>query len=251
MEIISKEIFYKNNNNDLVKTNLFYLRFASFKDIEVKINNEFVDIVRADPEYNLKPIKLEVKKFLKDKTEEQKHGAVAEFFAHIVLRELGYIQQCLYRNLEDNSMKKGFDGLYLFENSFWIMESKSAITVKMHKDKIDEALDSITKLIEGGTKNNPWSNAVNHILCLENGKRDETIKKRIKKLSSDYLENKFYKVSEFNLIPVSTLFLTNAQSIEDIVNDINKLLENLIYKNIVVVCLDNYIYNEFIKYLEE
>lgn len=251
MEIISREINYKNHNQFFVKTNLFYLQFTSFKEIKDKINKEFVDIVHADPEYNLKPIKLEVKKFLDDKTEKQKYGAVAEFFSHIVLRELGYIQQCLYRNLEENSMKKGFDGLYLFESSFWIMESKSAITEKTHRDKINEALASISDLIEGRTKNNPWANAVNHILCLENGKRNETIKKRIKKLSNDYLENKLHKVNEFNLIPVSTLFVTNTQIVDDIVKDINELLSNSTYKNIVVVCLDNYIYDEFIKYLEE
>lgn len=251
MEIISREINYKNNNQDIVKTNLLYLTFSSLKGIKEKINNEFVDIVKADPEYNLKPIKSEVKKFLDGKKEKQKYGAVAEFFAHIVLRELGYIQQCLYRNLEENSMKKGFDGLYMFDSSFWIMESKSAITNKVHRDKIHEALDCISDSIEGRTKNNPWANAVNHILCMENGKRDETIKKRIKKLSNDYLENKFHKVNEFNLIPVSTLFLTNIQTIDDIVKDINALLLNSTYKNIVVICLDNYIYDEFLKYLED
>ena len=67
MEIISREINYKNNNQDIVKTNLLYLTFSSLKGIKEKINNEFVDIVKADPEYNLKPIKSEVKKFLDGK----------------------------------------------------------------------------------------------------------------------------------------------------------------------------------------
>lgn len=251
MEIISREINYKNNNQDIVKTNLLYLTFGSLNEIKEKINNEFVDIVKADPEYDLKPIKSAVKKFLDGKEDKKKYGAVAEFFAHIVLRELGYIQQCLYRNLEENSMKKGFDGLYMLNSSFWIMESKSAITNKVHKDKIHEALDSISNSIEGRTKNNPWENAVNHMLCMENGKRDDNIKTRIKKLSKDYLKNKFYKANEFNLIPVSTLFLTNIQTIDDMVKDMNELLSNSTYNNIVVVCLDNYIYDEFLKYLEE
>ena len=251
MKIISREINYKNIKQETVKTNLFYLTFSSFKEIKDKINNEFVDIVSADPEYDLKPMKLEVKNFLAHKTDEQKHGAVAEFFAHIVLRELGYIQQCLFLNLEDNSMKKGFDGLYIFDSSFWIMESKSAITNKVHRDKIHEALDCISDSIEGRTSNNPWKNAVNHVLCMENSKRDESIKKRIKRLSKDYLGNKFHKANEFNLIPVSTLFLSNVQTIDDMVKDINALLLNSIYKNIVVVCLDNYIYDEFLEYLEE
>ena len=89
------------------------------------------------------------------------------------------------------------------------------------------------------------------MLCMENSKRDDTIKKRIKKLSKDYLENKFYKANEFNLIPVSTLFLTNIQTIDNMVKDMNALLLNSTYNNIVVVCLDNYIYDEFLKYLEE
>lgn len=251
MKITSREIYYKNDNKNLVKTNLYYLKFSSLNEIKNKINNEFVDIVRADPEYSLKPVKLEVKKILQNKTKEQKYGAIAEFFSHIVLRELGYIQQCLYKNLEENSMKKGFDGLYLYENSFWIMESKAAITKKVHIDKINEALTSISDSIEGRTKNNPWSNAVYHISSLENGKRNESIKKQIKRLSNDYLENKVHKVSEFNLIPVSTLFCLNTQKIDDIVKDINRMLSNLTYKKIVVICLDNYVYDEFISYLEE
>lgn len=250
MEIVTKDIQFKKIEQNKEKSKLFYVKFSIFKEIEEIINKEFVDIVLADPEYELQSTKREVKKFLSNKSDEQKHGAVAEFFAHIVLRKLGYIQQCLYKNLEENSMKKGFDGLYLYDNSFWIMESKSAITNKYHKDKITEAIDCIDDSIEEENINNPWLNAVHHILCLQNGRRNETILKQIKQLSKDYQEKVKHNLNEFNLIPVSTLFLKNNQNLEDIVDDINNLLSKRTYKNIIVVCLDNYVYDEFIEYLE-
>lgn len=250
MDISVEKIKYKNVNQEIMTTNLYYVKFSSFEEVENKINNEFVDIVRADHTYELQPTKHEVKKFLDKKTEKQKYGAVAEFFAHVVLREMGYTQQCLYRNLEENSMKKGFDGLYLHNNSYWIMESKSSITSQLHKDKINEAIDCIGDSIEGRTTNNPWSNAVYHILALQNEKSDTTIIKKIKQLSKDYQENKMHNLTEFNLIPVSTLFVENKQSVEEIINDINNLFSKATYKDIIVVCLDNYVYNEFMHYLE-
>lgn len=36
-------------------------------------------------------------------------GAVAEFFVHLYLNILGLKQECLFLNLEENSIKKGFD----------------------------------------------------------------------------------------------------------------------------------------------
>ena len=52
-------------------------------------------------------------------------GAVAEFFAHLLLNHKGYEQNFLYQNLEERSIKKGFDWVYSIEDELWLMESKS------------------------------------------------------------------------------------------------------------------------------
>ena len=248
MDIIRKDISYKNKSGNVLTTNMYYVKFGDFKDLQKTIDNELVDIVHASSYYDLTPTKLEIKTTLENKTEKQRNGSIAEFFAHLVVRNLGYIQQCLYRNLEESSMKKGFDGLYLYENLFWLMESKSTMK-EMHKDKIFDALSSIKEQIENTSKNNPWMNAVHHISNVENGKRNESIKQKILKLSKDFQENKSHSIDEFNLIPVSTLFLNNYQKIDDIANDIITLLNGCNYKQVIIICIDNYIKDDFIRYL--
>ena len=58
------------------------------------------------------------------KDDNTKKGMIAEFFAHLYLRnELKFEQKSLFSNLEENSIKKGFDGVYQdTENKIWIME---------------------------------------------------------------------------------------------------------------------------------
>ena len=36
-------------------------------------------------------------------------GSTAEIYIHLLLNVLNYNQECLYQNLEENSIKKGFD----------------------------------------------------------------------------------------------------------------------------------------------
>ena len=77
---------------------------------------------------NLSTIKLDLKKRIEGWGDQNKTiGSIAEFFVHLYLRYYGYKQECLFFNLEENSMKKGFDGLYSIENELWFMESKSGL----------------------------------------------------------------------------------------------------------------------------
>ena len=251
MDIIEKELFFTNLNKDKVYAKLLYVKFIDMKDLIEVIDNEIVDIMYADSIYSLKQAKSDIKNILENKTVEQKHGAVAEFFSHIVLRNKGFVQQCLFRNLEEKSMKKGFDGLYSLNYNFWIMESKSAITDQLHKSKIYEAINDIKKRVEDLSKNNPWINAANHIMVLQNGKDIPSILKKIKRLSLDFINKRSHYISEFKIIPVSTLFIKNKQDLNETINDITKLLTGSLYDDIIVVCIDNYLFDCFLNYLDK
>lgn len=237
--------------NGTKSAELNHVLFDSLLELQKTIDNEFVDIMHADPyNYDLSSTKNELLDFINSKTLKQKYGIVAEFFAHLTLRQLGYTQQCIFKNLEESSMKKGFDGLYSLNDDFWLAESKSAYTETTHIAKLQEAINDLKAKIEIKSNNNPWMNAANHIMVLENGKRNESIKERIKKLSSEYQKGICHKLEDYNIIPISTLFIENSQDINTIELCCKSLLEDNNYNKIIFICLDNYVYDEFLKYLE-
>ncbi len=247
MDIAKKIINYSNNKS----AELNYVLFNSLSDLKKIIDNEFVDIMHADPNnYDLTSTKKELLNFINSKALKQKYGTVAEFFAHLTLRQMGYTQQCIFKNLEESSMKKGFDGLYALNSDFWLAESKSGYTETTHTAKIQEAINDLREKIEIKSNNNPWMNAANHIMVLENGKRDEGIKARIKKLSSDYQKGVVHKLEDYNIIPISTLFIHSSQDLNAIELWCKGFLADKNYNKIIFICLDNYVYEEFLKYLE-
>ena len=228
---------------------LYHLILSDISEVNDLIDKEIKNIWQPKSSYSLGEVKKEIHRLMSSKNDLQKHGICAEFFMHLFLRELGYKQKCVFSNLEENSMKKGFDGVYENLNDFWIAESKCGITEVKHKDKIKEALDDIDDKIFDTSKNNPWKNAFHHIL-IQNNKKKDPLLKRVDALSKDYLNGVLHDSSEFNLIPTSTLFVNNNQSDQEIKNEIKKIISNRKIKNMIVLCINNDIYKEFIAYLE-
>ena len=247
MNIIKKAINYAGTKT----AELNYVLFDSLSDLKNIIDAEFVDIMHADSiNYDLNSTKNELLEFIESKAQKQRYGVVAEFFAHITLRQMGYTQQCIFKNLEESSMKKGFDGLYALNDDFWLAESKSAYTNSTHTKKIKEALDDLRDKIENKSKNNPWMNAANHIMVLDNGKRNDSIKDKVKKLSSEYQKGICHKLEDYNIIPISTLFIQNIQDLDTIETWCKTFLDDKDFNKIIFICLDNYVYAEFLEYLE-
>ena len=213
------------DNVDKIKTTIYVYRLFldDFDKLKSKINDELVDIYFGDSDFDINTAKKDFYSLLNGKDDKKKYGIVSEFFAHLFLRTIGYTQECIFRNLEERSLKKGFDGFYKMSNEFWIVESKSGYTQCIHKDKIKEALDDIEDKIYNTSGNNPWMNAVNHIHNLQNGNEDLNLTKRVKELSKDYINKIKHHSSEFNLIPVSTIYVDHNQTDEAIVKQLNGL----------------------------
>ncbi len=247
MKINQKTINYDSNNKS---AELYYIVFDSFFELESYINMELVDIMHADSIYNLNNTRKELLSFIEAKTTNQKYGIVAEFFSHITLRKLGYTQRCIFKNLEESSMKKGFDGLYAMNDEFWLAESKSAYINSTHTAKIQEAISDLRNKVEILGKNNPWMNAAHHILVRQNGKGDDAIATKIKKLSVEYQSGHINKLEEFNIIPISTLFFKTDQDVNIISSWCEKFLDDKKYNKIMIICLENHIYVDFLTYLE-
>lgn len=178
-------------------------------------------------------------------------GSIAEFFIHLFLNEKQYEQECLYKNLEENSAKKGFDGYYSKDGKEWIMESKSSdISSKdvSHRKNINEAYQDLKKKISSGGKNNPWANAFNHAKMADS---DKTLLDNVKKISVDFDSQIYLNIQNLNIIPGSVIFLNSQENtLVDIEQSINFWLEDKSYENIHIVCITQKSKDIFWDYLQ-
>jgi hypothetical protein len=207
------------------------------------IDEYIVSICEGDSGSSIANVKKELLEFLNRKKDSTtRMGAVAEFFVHLLLNSCNFKQECLFLNLEENSIKKGFDGYYSKGNEEWIMESKSGMstTIKTsHVDKLKTAYDDLKSKLSGNVSNNPWKNAYNHASQID-VKTNKTIRVHIKAMSDNFLNSKYADIREFNIIPASTIFLDNSW--EDIyskslVTEIYNKVNEFEYKKLNLICI--------------
>lgn len=246
----------EDNISDNIKVSVIDIVEINDK-LEKYLNEHFVSICEGNSDGSLLRLKKHVLSFLKGKDSKKVMGAIAEFFVHLYMKSKGYKQECLFLNLEEGSIKKGFDGYYSVDGEEWLMESKSgSFDTKgiTHVNKVKEAMNDITAKIEGvNNKNNPWKNAYNHASHTDVGTASN-IRNNIKKLRDEYDDGIFHQVDIFNIIPCGTIFLVgkwidqnHIQIIEDIKNDKNKLKGNKIH----VICITQKSVDLFIEYLKK
>ena len=171
-------------------------------------------------------------------------GAVAEFMIHLYMNIAGFKQECVYYNLEERSMKKGFDGYYSKDKEEWILESKSggkSVTGNSHSSKFTEAYSDLKKKVKDEYGNNPWRNAWTHA-CNIYVETAEDIRKNLKQLADDFDSGKYTKLENLNIAPASTIFLEgNWENIDkdDIKLKIVNALSTRKFKGINVLCINN------------
>ncbi|UPZ17807.1 hypothetical protein [Flavobacterium humidisoli] len=206
---------------------------------------------------DLKVTKQELINLIENKSAVQKIGIVAEFICHLYLRSNNFKQHFLFRNLEEKGMKKGFDGLYLQNDLYFVYESKSSLESTMdstHNGNISEAYNDLKKKIEGtNAVNDPWRNAYNHSVH-RSVNFNENISKTLKKLSQDYVQKKFSKIDNYNIIPSSTIYLGARFATidkDDLKVRIESLTKDYKFQKIDVLCINKNSIQQFINYLNE
>lgn len=220
------------------------------KFVKTQIAENVVSICEGNSETDIDTIKIKLKDYLEHKDIRTKRGAIAEFYIHLFLKSLGYKQYCLFLNLEENSIKKGFDGYYVFNEDEWIVESKSGIN-STHKSKIKEAYDDLKEKLTTKKKNNPWGNAYNHAAHVAIG-ANKTILAKLKSLSNDYVKNIHLPITEFCLMPCGTVFEHDASYdvIKDLIYDeIKSTIDSMEYKKICIVGISNRAYQAFLEFI--
>lgn len=231
-------------------------------NVKDTIDLNFVSICAGTySDSDLQTTKQEVKNLYSGKTDTWKMGATAEFFVHLYMKLIGFKQECLFLNLEEGSIKKGFDGYYSYNGNEWLMESKSGLkgnSSVSHADKVQLAMRDLAKKVSGqetsrksGIPNNPWKNAYSHANQYDVGTA-ESIRRNIKKLSNDFINGNFHSIDEFNTIPCGTVFLSgvwNPPRHEDILSSVQAIANMLKGKQIYVICVTNKSVDNFIQYL--
>ena len=215
-----------------------------------EISENIVSICEGCSDTDLDTIKIRLKDYLEPKKIRQRHGAVAEFYVHLFLKSLGYKQNFLFMNLEENSIKKGFDGYYTYNGDEWIVESKSGINIK-HKSKIVEAYEDLKKKLTTKEKNNPWENAYNHAAHIAVG-ADISIVKKLKSLSNNYAKNIHLPLDKYNLMPCGTVFDHDASSetVKDVIyNEICPIVSDMEYRKLCIIAISNRAYMAFLRFI--
>lgn len=220
------------------------------------LDDHIVEICEGSSGTELKAIKNRLLSFLNKKTEDTQYGAIAEFFIHAHLKHSGFKQEFLFFNLEEGSIKKGFDGIFTKDNYEYILESKSGASNSKdisHTSKLRLAYNDLKKYFSGTSdkgSNNPWRNAYNHASHADVG-TSKSIREKIKKLSDLYDSKKYKSISEFNIIPCSTIFVLNNPSggfSDEIHGDYSFLLD-FEGNSIRATCITKHTFDSFKSYL--
>lgn len=230
-------------------------------DVVKVLDSNLVSICEGNSDTDLRTIKKYISNLYATKNDDWIKGATAEFFIHLYIKLIGFKQECLFLNLEEGSIKKGFDGYYSDNGIEWIMESKSGDILSVggtHSEKVVLAMSDLEKKVGGKDKakgkkipNNPWRNAYSHASMYDVGTSDK-IRKNIKRLSDDFINGKFYDVSQFNTMPCGTIFLNgvwNPPTHQQILDSIKQISGKLKGKQINVICVTQKAVDMFVNYV--
>jgi hypothetical protein len=198
----------------------------------------------------------------KGKPEKTKKGMIGEFLSHILITELfeEFDVVTPYFNLEEKSIKKGFDLLLYkrLDNSVWITEVKSG---ELHKDKnhdqtalvlLKAAKDDLEERLNK-QEVTYWYNAVNAVNASLSGKKDykDALVGILLKEGSDAAQ-KQAKSNDNCVILVSNLFepLDIKVSKEVIKSFQDEINEAKIFASTVVFCLQKETYLRVVDFIE-
>lgn len=226
------------------------------------LDKYFVLICTGNSGSSLSTVKTRVRNLYAAKENEWIMGATAEFFVHLYIRLTGFKQECLFLNLEENSIKKGFDGYYSKNGQEWLMESKAGSIASKgisHAGKVLLAMSDLSAKVSGRDKsgkkkppNNPWQEAYSHASQYDVGTA-ANIRRNIKELADDFTNGKFRSIEEFNTMPCGTVFLSGIWSQPDhekIKEDIKRFSDKLKGKQIHAICVTHRSTELFEKYIE-
>ena len=237
------------NNNAFV-----YFEIHDYGSDLIKHINKRISNLSLYSEDDLEEVKKDILRALLDKKKfKPKMGMVAEFFTQLFLDFQGFDSKYFFLNLEEDSYKKGFDGVFVKNSNMWIMESKSGSIdsiVSTHNDKIRKAYKDLDDKFSGKFQQNVWRNAFNHAALRDN---KDSLLETIRGLKKEYNSEIFHNINDFNIIPSGTIFFKNNEiniDKETIEEKIIEFIKNKEIKNSYIICISNKSLENFVNYLK-
>ena len=225
-----------------------YIHFINLEEITDEIgeyiNQKIRLITEGHTDTELSLVKKRLREYLiKKKGSTIEMGAVAEFVIHLYLNQYNFKQEFLFYNLEERSIKKGFDGYYSKDNTEWILESKSGkiSTIGItHKKKLSEAYHDLKNKVCDNEGNNPWRNAYHHASQID-VQSTNSLRQNIKKLAEDFDSGTYKNIQNLSIIPTSTIFLGNRWEAIDpdrIKKEIKESFDSKEFKGVQLICVN-------------
>ncbi|GAB6615693.1 MULTISPECIES: hypothetical protein [Bacillus] len=197
------------------------------------------------------------------KSDDIKIGMIGELLTHLLILEYfpEFNAVSPYFNMEEKSVKKGFD-IILFskENSeIWITEVKSG---ELHKNKNANQTNKVLlgkakRDLKGRLNENEstlWENAINGALVALEDKRDakDAVLEILSDISDEVEENKAISTDK-NVILVTSLFASFSDQIEEgeikIYSD--RVKKEKLFKELVVFSIQKNTYERVVEFLRE
>lgn len=216
---------------------LYSLNVTEISDEEKhQLVEQLIDIAYPNGLYQTKAeVAKALLKFFDDKKGSTiSYGAATELLLTFVIRSMSFEQAHAFRNLEEGSIKKGFDGFYRDSNeNTWIFESKSTLLTDANRgNTLSLAYNGLKQMLAGETSNNPWANAYNHALSAQ---KTGSILNQIRALNQKYEQNDFLTINESNVILGSTVITDDADYLQNTLEDLrNPILKHESQNEIVL-----------------
>lgn len=244
-EVEFERTLLKNKNYQYLRLNIDSLS-DSDKDF---IRNNLLEINSGrDSDLDLKSETIELVNYLSRLDINKRNGAIAEFLLICILREKGFSQEYCFKNLEENSAKKGFDGLVCKDEQFWLVESKSTQINhgNSHRNTVYRAYNGLKKQLSGANIkiNNPWRNAWNHMKIAGS---TEDLQKSIANLSTNYSQKKYSTIENHKIVIGSTVIpdsktknksIANISDIDNSIKSIDSYIKNHQSEDELVVAIN-------------
>ena len=183
-------------------------------------------------------------------------GMISEFFSHLVLNQEGFKQECLFFNMAERSIKKGFDGVYSKNLKLWIVDSKSGDCKTQnisHSNKLNEAYRSCKGMLAGQSTNDVWAEAFHNV-----DTKSINTSKKIKDIVIEnllaYENHENRQIDQYNIIPCSTIFTRKSETYNTHSSQRlngSESIFNRQYHSLIIFHSTNKMFIEFLKYLKE
>lgn len=245
----------------------FYI--TNFSDaLKTRIRDRLVKICRGISDFNFPTIRTSYKgtvkelyNRIKNKSHETQLGMVGELLTHTLIDFYfpEYLAASAMFNLEESSIKKGFDLVLQKKGELWINEVKSG---EIHKDEthtetiidlIKDARSDLNERLNNG-KTQLWDNAIVHARnCLSNYSDEKQIVESILNTKYEDVLREPKQGKNTNVFLTGVLFHNTNEKVDfdNVLDECKKIKSKQEFKSVFVISIQKSAIDNVIKFLRE